>query len=183
MKPARGKILIAQPFLYDKLFGRSVVLLINHDNDGTMGLVMNKLFPLTLSEFFEDFICRKTIPVYWGGPLGMDSIFYLHTIENIPGALPVRKKLYVNGDFETIKDYINTTDPIEGKIRFFVGYSSWESGQLAKEIDDDSWIISCESNKSLMNIKGTDNLWQNALSKLGGKYEIWSRFPQIPTLN
>ena len=183
VEPARGKVLIAQPFLSDKLFGRSVILLVKHNEEGTMGLVMNKKFPLTLSEFFDGFICRKTIPVYWGGPLGMDSIFYLHTIENIPDSLPIRNGLYVNGDFEAIKKYINTADSIEGKIRFFVGYSGWENGQLDKEIEDDSWIISQESTESLMNEKGTDNLWQNSLSKLGGKYEIWSRFPQTPTLN
>ena len=183
MIPTRGKVLISQPFLCDKLFGRSVVLLIDHNDDGTMGLVMNKPFPLKLSEFFDNFTCWRTIPVYWGGPLGMDSLFYLHTIENIPGALPVRKGLYVNGNFEAIKDYINQAESIEGRIRFFIGYSGWASGQLIEEINNDSWIISRENTESLMNEKGTENLWQTALSKLGGKYEIWSRFPQIPTLN
>ena len=172
VKPSRGKVLIAQPFLSDKLFGRSVVLLVKHNNEGTMGLVMNKPVPLTLSQFFDGFICKKTIPVYWGGPRSMDSIFYLHTLENIPGALAIRKGLYVNGDFDVIKDYINTADSIEGKIRFFVGYAGWDGGQLKKEIAKDSLIISQESTKSLMDVNDTENLWQNALSKLGGKYEI-----------
>ena len=113
----------------------------------------------------------------------MDSIFYLHTLENIPGALAIRKGLYVNGDFDVIKDYINTADSIEGKIRFFVGYAGWDGGQLKKESAKDSWIISQESTKSLMDVNDTENLWQNALSKLGGKYEVWSRFPETPTLN
>lgn len=87
--PVRGKVLISEPFLCDKMFGRSVVLLIDHTSEGTMGLVLNKPFPLSLSDIFHDIAGGRNIPIYWGGPLGADTIFYLHTIEGIPGAFPV----------------------------------------------------------------------------------------------
>lgn len=181
--PVRGKVLISEPFLCDKMFGRSVVLLIDHTSEGTMGLVLNKPFPLSLSDIFHDIAGGRNIPIYWGGPLGADTIFYLHTIEGIPGAFLVGKGLYVNGDFNAVRDYINRTPSVEGTVRFFMGYSGWESGQLEQEIEENTWIVGRETTASLMDEKASVGLWQKSLSKLGGKYAVWSRFPQIPTLN
>ena len=133
--PTRGKVLISEPFLCDYMFGRSVVLLADHTQDGTMGLVMNKPLPLFLNDLLSEINCREDIPIYKGGPMSTDTLFYLHTLENITDSLPIADGLYLNGDFTAIKQ------------------------------------------------KACRNLWKDALSKLGGKYEMWSRFPQIPTLN
>lgn len=181
--PTRGKILISEPFLCDKLFGRSVMLMIDHTQEGSMGLVMNKLSPLLLTEIFDDLHCREQIPIYWGGPLGTDTIFYVHTLQNIPHSFQVKKGLYMNGDFEAVKEYINREQSIEGKIRFFMGYSGWDSGQLLQEIKENTWIVSQTDTGSLMDEKGSDNLWRSSMKELGGKYRIWSRFPQTPSLN
>ena len=107
---------------------------------------------------------------------------YLHTLHEIPGTLPINNGLYLNGDFDAIKKYILQGNPIKGKIRFFLGYSGWECEQLIQEIKENTWIISKEENTYLMNedIKG---MWKEALGKLGSKYETWSRFPQVPSLN
>mgnify|MGYP000369472952 FL=1 len=109
-------------------------------------------------------------------------MFYLHTLHEIPGTLPINNGLYLNGDFDAIKKYILQGNPIKGKIRFFLGYSGWECEQLIQEIKENTWIISKEENTYLMNedIKG---MWKEALGKLGSKYETWSRFPQVPSLN
>lgn len=176
-------MLISEPFLCDKLFGRSVVLLIDHTNEGSMGLVMNKMFPFPLAELFKDLSYEEEIPVYWGGPLGTDTVFYVHTIDNIPRSFQISKGLYVNGDFESVKEYINHQNSIEGKIRFFVGYSGWDKGQLQQEIAENTWIVSQTTNDSIMDEKDSDHLWQNSMNRLGGKYKIWSRFPQMPGLN
>ena len=181
--PGRGMVLIPEPFHCEKMFGRSVVLLIDHTSEGTMGLVLNKPFPLSLSDIFHDIAGGRNIPIYWCGPLGADTIFYLHTIEGIPGAFPVGKGLYVNGDFNAVRDYINRTPSVEGTLRFFMGYSGWESGQLEQEIEENTWIVGRETTASLMDEKASVGLWQKSLSKLGGKYAVWSRCPQIPTLN
>ncbi|CCZ46976.1 MAG TPA: YqgE/AlgH family protein [Mediterranea massiliensis] len=181
--PTRGKILISEPFLCDKLFSRSVILMIDHTCEGSMGLVMNKLSSLSLAEIFEDLDGKENIPIYWGGPLGTDTIFYIHTLTDIPHSLPLGKGLYMNGDFESVKEYIRQGKEIEGKIRFFVGYSGWEKGQLHEEIQMNTWIVSQTSNASLMDEKESSDLWRTSLDRLGGKYKIWSRFPQRPGLN
>ena len=97
--PSRGKILISEPFLVDNMFGRSVVLLIDHTIDGSMGLVLNKMAPIMLNDVIKDFKDVEGIPIYKGGPLATDTLFYLHTIPDVPDALPISSKLYLNGEF------------------------------------------------------------------------------------
>ena len=113
----------------------------------------------------------------------MDTLFYLHTIEGVKGALSIGRSLYLNDDFEVIKTYIMQGHPIKGKIRFFLGYSGWEHEQLCQEIHENTWLVGKENIASLIDEEESIEFWKKALCKLGGKYEIWSRFPQIPTLN
>ena len=181
--PARGKVLISEPFLCDHMFGRSVILLVDHTQDGTMGLVMNKPLPLFLNDLLSEIDCREDILIYKGGPISTDTLFYLHTLENIADSLPIANGFYLNGDFAAIKQFMAEGNSIKGKIRFFLGYSGWESGQLKQEIVENTWLVDKADIPSLMDEKASKNLWKDALGKLGGKYEMWSRFPQIPTLN
>ena len=148
--PSRGKILISEPFLRDATFGRSVILLVDHTEEGTMGLVINKQLPLLLNDVVMEFKYLDEIPLYKGGPVATDTLFYLHTLEKIPGSIPVSKGLFLNGDFEEIKE--------------------------------NTWLVSKEENSYLMR-NDTKDMWKEALEKLGSKYETWSRFPQVPTLN
>ncbi len=181
--PTRGKVLISEPFLCDYMFGRSVVLLIDHTKDSTMGLILNKPSPLCLGDLFKEVIYKKEIPIYLGGPLSNDTLFYLHTLKGVEGAMPIRKGFYVNGDFNAIRQYIMEGNEIRGKIRFFLGYAGWDHQQLNQEIKENTWLVSTENTHSLMNEEESQDLWKNSLGKLGGKYEMWSRFPQIPSLN
>lgn len=180
--PSRGKILISEPFLRDATFGRSVILLVDHTREGSMGLIMNKQYPLLLNEVIKEFRELDDIPLYKGGPIGTDTLFYLHTLPYIAGSFQVCKGLYMNGDFESIKKYILEGNPTEGILRFFLGYSGWEFDQLGNEIKENTWIIDKGEVATLMKTQ-TEGLWKESLKKMGNKYETWSRFPQVPTLN
>ena len=180
--PSRGKILISEPFLRDVTFGRSVILLIDHTEEGSMGLVINKQLPLLLNDIIMEFKYIDEIPLYKGGPIATDTLFYLHKLADIPGAISICKGLYLNGDFEEIKRYILQGNKISEHIRFFLGYSGWESEQLSNEIRENTWLVS-EEKKSYLMKSDTKDMWRKALEKLGSKYETWSRFPQVPTLN
>ena len=181
--PSRGKVLISEPFLYDEMFGRSIILLVDHTLDGTMGLVLNKSLPLYLNDVLKDFKDVENIPIYKCGPLCTDTLFYLHTLKGIKDSLQIGKGFYLNGDFDAIRRYILEGNDITGKIRFFLGYSGWEHDQLCQEIEENTWLIGSTNIASLMDEKGSAELWKNVLGELGGKYQTWSRFPQIPTLN
>lgn len=180
--PARGKILISEPFLRDSTFGRSVILLIDHTKEGSMGLIINKQLPLYLNDIIRELKYENTIPLYKGGPVATDTLFFIHTLPDISGALTINKGLYLNGDFDEIKKYILQGNKVNNRIRFFLGYSGWESDQLDFEIRENTWLISKEDNAYLMK-EETKNMWKNSLEKLGSKYETWARFPQVPTLN
>ena len=104
------------------------------------------------------------------------------TFIHIPGAIPISKGLYLNGDFDEIKKYILQGNKVDRYIRFFLGYSGWESEQLSTELKENTWLVSKEENAYLMN-GDTKDMWKQALEKLGSKYETWSRFPQVPTFN
>ena len=75
--PSRGKVLISEPFLYDEMFGRSIILLVDHTLDGTMGLVLNKSLPLYLNDVLKDFKDVENIPIYKGGPLCTDTLLWM----------------------------------------------------------------------------------------------------------
>ena len=104
--PSRGRILISEPFLRDATFGRSVILLVDHTDEGSMGLVINKQLPLFLNDIIMEFKYLDEIPLYKGGPIATDTLFYLHTLSDIPGSISISKGLYLNGDFDEIKKYI-----------------------------------------------------------------------------
>ncbi|HJF04104.1 MAG TPA: YqgE/AlgH family protein [Bacteroides thetaiotaomicron] len=180
--PSRGKILISEPFLRDATFGRSVVLLIDHTEEGSMGLIINKQLPIFVNDIIKEFKYIENIPLYKGGPIATDTLFYLHTLADIPGAIPISKGLYLNGDFDEIKKYILQGNKVDRYIRFFLGSSGWESEQLSTELKENTWLVSKEENAYLMN-GDTKDMWKQALEKLGSKYETWSRFPQVPTFN
>ena len=180
--PSRGKILISEPFLRDATFGRSVVLLIDHTEEGSMGLIINKQLPIFVNDIIKEFKYIENIPLYKGGPIATDTLFYLHTLADIPGAISISKGLYLNGDFDEIKKYILQGNKVDRYIRFFLGYSGWESEQLSTELKENTWLVSKEENAYLMN-GDTKDMWKQALEKLGSKYETWSRFPQVPTFN
>lgn len=181
--PTKGKVLISEPFLCDYIFGRSVILLVDHTHDGSMGLVLNKPLPLLLNDLVNGLEQAEDIPLFQGGPISTDTLFYLHTIEGIPSALPISQGFYLNGDFRDIKQYIVQGGSIKGKLRFFLGYSGWGSRQLSQEIKENTWMVGKESVATLMDEAGITTLWEHALGSLGEKYEMWSHFPQIPAMN
>lgn len=180
--PEKGKILIAEPFLCDMNFARSVVLLIEHGKKGSMGIVLNKLSKLLVNDIVKEFRFLADIPLHKGGPIGMDTLFFLHVFSDIEGALPISEGIYLNGDFNAIKHYILQGNPIDGKIRFFLGYSGWDSEQLQQEINENTWIISSADKSNLMN-NTVEDLWKKYLERLGERYEKWTHFPKIPSLN
>ncbi len=175
--PEKGRILLAEPFLPDLNFRRAVIILIEHNENGTMGIVLNHEFSkLTLNKVVKDLSVEVEIPLFNGGPVSNDTLFYLHTFEDVPGALPIQEGLYLNGNFDLIKTMLEEGVDIEGKIRFFLGCSGWGHEQLQRELKQNSWIVTEEKTNILLN-PNTSDLWENVMTNQGGKYSIWARYP------
>lgn len=184
IEPSTGRILIASPLLSDYHFSRSVVLVINHEDGGTMGIILNKDFRyhITLSDLIKEIEDIPSIHVGKGGPVGRNAIFFVHDIKEIDDTLDLGNGMYVNGDLEQITDFIKTNKGYENRIRFYLGYSSWAEGQLEKEIKEDSWIVS-ELDKEYFFNNSYKNLWKYSLEEMGDPYRIWAGYPLIPSMN
>lgn len=180
--PEKGSVLISEPFLQDAYFQRSVVLLIEHDTNGSMGFVLNKKTNLVINDFFSDLEKLTDIPIYLGGPVSSNRLFFIHTLgELIPESVKVADGLYFDGDFDLLKQYIIEGNTIEGKVKFFLGYSGWTKGQLGYEIKADSWVVS-HSVKDIMHAEG-ESFWRHSLEILGKRYKTWINFPKDPYMN
>ena len=180
--PAQGVLLIADPFLKDPNFRRSVVFLCEHQNEGSFGFVLNRTYEYSLDELVTGLDDLK-IPVYYGGPVQMDTIHFLHQYPSkIPGGFQVVDDVYWGGNFETAISLIRAGEIDPNKIRFYIGYSGWSSGQLNDELKEKSWLT-VQATRKLIFHKEIDNVWKDALIHLGGEYEIMVNFPIDPTLN
>ena len=114
-----GILLIADPFLKDPHFMRTVVFLCEHQTEGSFGFVLNKQYDHTLDELITNFE-GFPIPVYYGGPVQVDTIHFLHQYpELIPGGQEVLKGIYWGGDFEMVTQLIQNNEIDLDKIRFF----------------------------------------------------------------
>lgn len=184
IQPRKGDLLISAPFLKDFYFARSVILMIENNDEGSMGIVLNKSFSnfMTLNEVIPELASLPPIPLYKGGPVERKTLFYLHSFSELKDALPLGNGLYVNGDFEQMKRYLLCGGSTQGYIRFFMGYTGWQKGQLKQEIETNTWIINKDSHLDLLNMNLRD-IWKESLCDMGGKYAVWSHYPKYPIMN
>jgi len=181
-EPAQGKLLLSEPFLYDPSFKRSVVLLVEHNEEGSVGFILNKTVDLDVDEALDDFPAFES-ELYFGGPVSPNSLFYLHTRGDlIKESKEILNGVYWGGDFEQIKLLIDTKQMLPEHIRFFAGYSGWGSDQLKNEMEEKSWIVSDASSDIVFAEDGTE-MWSTILRTMGKKYAIISTFPEDPSLN
>ena len=107
----------------------------------------------------------------------------LHTLgQTVPNAIHVTDNIWWGGDFECIKKMFRLGQIEPEELRFFLGYSGWQAGQLETELEQNSWLITEIEPFQVMNPANT-NLWKNTLSELGEKYKIWANFPENPSQN
>lgn len=175
-----GTILLSEPFMLDPAFSRSTCLIVNHEkHEGTFGFILNKDSKQKLSELIEIDVDWK---VYFGGPVDESYLFFVHNNSfNLKDAIKIKDGLYWNGDFEDLKVKISNGEVKETDIRFFLGYSGWDSGQLRREIIENSWIIS--NNKDEFIFKNPNSIWNDILKNMGGIYSQFANFPLNPNLN
>lgn len=182
IKPAKGGLLIAEPFMEDPHFKRSVILLTEYKKEGAFGFTLNKPLDTTVNDVLKDFP-EFNAPVFMGGPVQSDSLFYIHTQgENIKSSQHIVGDLYWAGNFEQLKEMVANQQIFPHEIMFFIGYSGWDYEQLEAEIKEESWLITSVGTKSLKDFKD-GNLWKNTLVKMGSKCATLTTFPEDPSLN
>lgn len=179
--PREGLVLVAEPGLMDQYFKRSIIILVEHNSEGTVGFVLNNIIEVNLSELMPDFPDFPAL-VSIGGPVSPNSIHFIHTLGDIiPDSKLISDGLYWSGDFEAVKSLIQIKKITPRQIRFFIGYSGWGVEQLNKELKENSWVVSELDIVQIM--AGRDDLWKRTVQQLGPKYKPWTIYPENPSLN
>ena len=181
--PEAGDLLISEPFLQDENFVRSVVLLCEHNKEGSFGLVINKPSILKLSELIEELAFLEK-EVFVGGPVEQNTLHFIYLGDKqLEGSISLGKNLWWGGDFEILVSKLKTGLLDPDSIRFFLGYSGWGEGQLKDELDGKTWII-CRSEIDLHTFEYTpEELWRNLLKNMGGEFMVIANYPLDPRLN
>ncbi len=182
MKLKEGILLIAKPQMTDPQFFKTVILLLHHNNQESIGLVLNQDTDLRLQDLIK-IECQKKFPVYIGGPVHKNTLHYIHTKgEIIKNARHITENIYWGGDFNQVKDLIKNEIITPNDIRFFAGYSGWGNNQLKSEIAEESWIMKEANTKLCMQYYKTHEVWKKQIKDIK-EYAIWSNMPNNPNLN
>ena len=176
-----GSLLIAEPYMGDNNFERSVVLVCEHNQAGTFGLVLNQPTDIHLSDVIEEI--HMDLPLYVGGPVQQNTLHFIHRRPDlIDNSIRLVDGLYWTGDFEQIKRAVNLGTLTERDTRFFIGYSGWGEGQLDAELRQKAWITSHIDADFLFGTP-TKEFWRGVLKRMGGEYKSIAHYPVDPRLN
>ena len=182
LAPSRGRLLISEPYLPDAYFRRTVVLLCDHDSEGSFGFVLNRMTDMGVNDLLEN-LPPLSAPVGIGGPVQSSNLYYLHTLgSRLKGSEEVVDGVYIGGDFEQMRDLLAAAPELTRHVRFFVGYSGWGKDQLNRELKERSWLVA-EATKQRIMAVDANNLWAASLRDMGRPFAPLANFPEDPTLN
>ena len=183
--PSRGSLLVAKPTVEDFCFKRSVTVLVDHDEEGSMGVMVNKPTRFTLNEIMPDLECNAQIPLYLGGPVGTNQLFFVHTLgkEAIPDSEQLAPGLFFGGNFDLMKLFLANGHGINEKVKFMVGYSGWTSGQLDNEVNRHDWAVLKGDIAQLVMSDDNETIWHKAVERFGDQYRLWKAWPDDVSLN
>ena len=171
-----GQVLIAEPFMADPYFKRSVVLLCEHHNEGTVGFILNKNIDMKINDLMSDFP-EFEADVFYGGPVQTDTLHYVHNLGDLlEESVPIANGVWWGGDFDKLKFLITQNLVSPSDIRFFVGYSGWSSGQLKEEMEYGSWVPGEMDANYIFKFK-PNRLWRQIMYDKGNVYEVISSMP------
>lgn len=185
VQPHSGSLLLAEPLMADNYFGRSAILVLDEPEDGGhFGLILNKATEMTLKDLMPYWEEGKRVPIYCGGPVDMQRMFLIHSLgDQLGSCIEVIPGIYVGADLDKIMEYIDNGGEVEGKLRFFLGYCGWSPGQLAGELNRNTWAVNpLPDSGSLLHDHG-DAFWRREVSDLGDDYRSWLIVPSDPSLN
>lgn len=181
--PKAGDLLISEPFLQDENFVRSVVLLCEHSEEGSFGLIINKPSILKLGELVEA-LAFLDKDVFVGGPVEQNTLHFIYAGEKaLEGSISLGDNIWWGGEYDSLveKLKLGLLDP--ESVRFFLGYSGWGSEQLEEELSDETWII-CREILDEQTLNFTpEELWKNLLKSMGGEFKVIANYPLDPRLN
>jgi len=181
----KGSLLIANPVLPDPNFSRTVILLCDHDEQGSFGLVINRSTQLRAPDLFLNINILKSYneKIYLGGPVSQSMVFFLCRSPSAAGKLDeICSGVYLGSNLETLESLYSSLENPEQDIRFYLGYSGWSGGQLAEEMEQNSWLVQ-RANEQFIFLDSESLIWPKAVNSLGKKYQYLTKAPVNPQWN
>lgn len=194
----KGTFLIAGPGMYDPNFRQAVILLCEHNDRGSMGLVINRPTELVLTEAVHQLAgTERDDVIYSGGPVQPDHLLILIRSElTPPSSHHVFGDVYLGTDLPTLKSLLDPTAereaapgaaeippmPQEAAFRGYAGYAGWSQGQLDTEMETDSWIVVPADSKWIFDAD-PKVVWPELMRSLGPRHAKYANMPRDPGLN
>lgn len=181
IKPAAGKLLIAEPFLNDPGFSRTVVLLCEHGDEGSVGFVLNRPSSSSIGELLPE-LSHTSLPVFDGGPVRNDTLHMIHRMPDLMGGQEVLPGIYWGGSYADLAHTLEHHPLAQEQLRLFVGYSGWDKGQLEAELKEGAWLVANSYDELIF---GTEvgRVWQDSIRSLGSAFAFLANMPLHPQLN
>lgn len=181
MKSLTGQLLIATPGLRDPNFARTVIAIAGHDDDGALGVILNRRAETSVSETVPDLadIVDTDERLHLGGPVQDDSIVVMAEFED-----PDEAHLLITGAIGLVSErtQIDRLAELPGRRRAFAGYAGWSPGQLDAEVERDDWFL-CDALPDDLFSENPDELWSQVLDRMGGEYRLVARMPVDISVN
>jgi putative transcriptional regulator len=184
MTSLQGNLLVASPKLADPNFFHAVVLIVQHNDEGALGLVLNRPLQTTVREMWQEVgdggDCEIDGPLHQGGPCE-GPLMVVHGDEE-RAEMKIRGGIYFCTSRERIEKLVDGTN---GPAKFFVGYAGWTAGQLESEMGEGSWLTAPADAKSVF--EGDEHLWTDlvrAISRAAVTHLVDpKRIPDDPSVN
>lgn len=181
-KPASGVLLIAEPYLKDPGFNRTVILLCEHGDCGTLGFVLNRPSSNSVNMLLPE-LKLPGVRIYNGGPVQTDSLQIIHQLPENLGGVEVLPGVYWGASYDELAALCHSGKKVDSdKIRLFRGYSGWDAGQLDHELSQNSWITAPAATESIFTHESS-HLWELVLKSLGGDFAYLANLPINPIMN
>jgi len=182
LEPGAGKLLVAEPLLLDGIFARSVVLLVEHNEEGSIGYVLNKNSGFTIQQLLPAFKGFRT-PVFLGGPVATNTLHFVYCgREAVLNSKKVHDNLFWGGDINELVSVMKKGILKQEDVRFFIGYSGWGKKQLEQELTRHYWIV-CNLDREYLFSEDPEMLWKRSVVLLDKQYHFWLNVPKNPSLN
>lgn len=182
-KPGPGMFLVAKRALDDSNFGQSVVYLVEHDDGGTLGLIVNRSSDVSLSEAVPDIEDKQATAhaLYYGGPVGLPMILMLVRSESATeGMAHVVDDVYISSDRRVLNEVL-AAKKSDKELRFYIGYSGWAAGQLDFELMRGDWHVVGADADAIFSGE-TASLWNRLIEQLEPKGIQVEKGPSLPIL-
>jgi putative transcriptional regulator len=179
----KGTLLVASPEIEEGIFFRSVLLLCEHSNTGSFGIVINKPLSVELPEEVISFnnINNPRVSIRAGGPVQNNQMMLLHTNDNPElQTLKICDGVFLGGDLQFLQDMI--ADENGPYVHLCFGYAGWNGPQLEREFLDGSWFIYPASKQYVFEVP-PEKLWRTLLRDMGGRFATLSMIPDDITVN